>query len=217
MKTILFFISFFVSVALWGQPIEYRYNYRTQKQDMILKYRAVMDSVDKMIQDSARFYVEYGCSSGTSQWFQVNDTIFIDTCYASSGKYVLGLNSGSAFSPGDGLTYYFANGSAANTNESLYTVPIPVAGTITGVIVRWYATSGVNGTGEDIIAYIRLNGATDILIDTIGTTDQQKIFSNYTLSQAVTVEDKVSIKIVSPTWATNPALITLCATITIEY
>jgi len=120
-------------------------------------------------------------------------------------------------SPGDGLTYYFGSLYLPNlgTTPTYQRMYCPRAGTITTAYIFWHSAS-VAGSGENISMYIQLNSSSDTLIATVGDTEGSKVFSNTGLSIAVAKGDYIEIKMVSPTWATNPTNVTLGGVVYIE-
>jgi hypothetical protein len=92
---------------------------------------------------------------------------------------------------------------------------IPKDGTITVARARWFAPAAA-GSSEAISLYIRLNGATDYLVETISDTGYTKNFNNESLSIAVTAGDYINFKLVCPTWATNPLNVTISAVAVVE-
>lgn len=115
------------------------------------------------------------------------------------------LSAGLASTVTDGQTVYFGchAGNAPQTTADISKVYIPKTCNIKQVKILWRA--GTAGTNENISAYIRINNTTDYLIQTIGSTAQTKEFSNILLNIAVNKGDYFEIKLVYPTWATNPA------------
>jgi hypothetical protein len=107
-----------------------------------------------------------------------------------------------AFSPADSSNYYWGG------NSSISTTPrsAPVYFNRRGVIVACYCSlySSVPGTGENISLYVRLNDGTDYLINTVGTTNNLRTFSNLGLNIPIVAGDYVEIKMVTPAWVTNP-------------
>ncbi len=106
-------------------------------------------------------------------------------------------------SPTDAQTVYFgmlpkAPVTAAATSK----VYIREAGTITAANI--YCYSGTAGTAESWSLYIRVNNTTDYLIATLAASASERVFSNTSLSIAVTAGDYIEIKGVQPTWVTNP-------------
>lgn len=103
----------------------------------------------------------------------------------------------------DGTTYYVGGFPLIQTTVDLCRVYIPKAGTIKAAYINTYATTA--GTNEDISVYIRLNNTSDTLIQTVGAATNERLFSNAALSIAVVAGDYIEIKVVCPTWVTNPA------------
>lgn len=118
--------------------------------------------------------------------------------------YVLPVLAQIQPTPADGDTIYFGgivrDVSTTGGNRRLY---IPRAGIIKAAYVSMYV-GGTAGTNENVSVYIRLNNTSDTLVQTIGSTDTWRIFSNTSLNISVAAGDYVEIKVVQPTWATNP-------------
>lgn len=122
------------------------------------------------------------------------------TNYAGYSIAVQALTS----SPADAATVYFgmlpkAPVTAAATSK----VYVRQAGTITAAEI--YCYSGTAGTNENWSLYVRVNNATDYLIQTVSTSANERVFSNSSLSISLNAGDYFEIKGVQPTWATNPA------------
>jgi hypothetical protein len=128
----------------------------------------------------------------------------------------MSANSGSV-APVDGTTYYFGSfwalalGTSADAKRKYFLK----AGTIKAVHYRMKSEGGV-GTNENISAYIRINNTTDYLIATVGTTDTWRKFYNEGLNIPVTTNDYFEIKVVCPTWATNPGTLYSMADVLVE-
>jgi hypothetical protein len=75
--------------------------------------------------------------------------------------------------------------------------------TITGADIQLNCET--TGSAEDISVYVRLNNTTDTLIETLGSSSNPRRFNNTGLSISVTDTDYIFIKLVYPTWVTNPA------------
>ena len=135
-----------------------------------------------------------------------------DDTWSLTGGYALCLTA-LTFSPTDGATYYVGIQAEAPTTYTGHRLYVPKAGTIKAAYVDW---SGSAPSNEDISAYIRLNNATDTLVATVGTTSVQKLFSNDALSIAVVAGDYIELKIVCPTWVTNPTGVMLGGVVYIE-
>jgi len=106
-------------------------------------------------------------------------------------------------SPTDSQTVYFGNlPKAPVTVDATSRVYIPKAGTIKRAEI--YCYSGTAGSNENWTLYVRLNGASDTTIATVGAATNQRIFSNSALSITVAAGDYFEIKGVQPAWGTNP-------------
>lgn len=106
-------------------------------------------------------------------------------------------------SPTDAQTVYFgmlpkAPVTAAGTSK----VYIRKSGHIK--VAEIYCYSGTAGTSENWSLYIRVNNTTDYLIQTLGVSANERVFSNTGLNIPVNAGDYIEIKGVQPTWATNP-------------
>jgi hypothetical protein len=130
--------------------------------------------------------------------------------------YSINLVAASLSSTTDGATYYFGSlsGLAPQTTANLARVYIPKAGTIKVAYV--VARAATIGTNEAWSAYIRVNNTTDYLIQTLSSTDNPRVWSNTSLSIAVSQGDYFEIKMVCPTWATNPATVAFGGVVYIE-
>jgi hypothetical protein len=126
----------------------------------------------------------------------------VKTAAGGTSYYTLGGGI-SAQSPADGATYYFGSTLEEATSEGHQRIRIPKAGTI--VAAEIYTYSATVGTNEAISYYIRLNATTDTLIATVAAAAAERDFVNDALSIAVVKGDFIEIKMVCPTWATNPA------------
>ena len=106
-------------------------------------------------------------------------------------------------SPTDAQTIYFGNlPKAPVTAAATSRVYIPKAGAIKRAEI--YCYSGTAGTAEAWSCYIRLNNTTDTLVQTLSLATNERRFNNQALNIAVAVGDYIEIKMINPTWATNP-------------
>jgi hypothetical protein len=127
--------------------------------------------------------------------------------------YTLSFQSLS-YSPGDGQNNYLSNmPRTAGTTVDQFYVTAPKTGTIKFAEV--FTFSGTIGTNEAWSWYVRVGGV-DYLIQTLSTTTAGRVFKNSGLSISVTAGDIIQIKSVNPTWATNPATVTIGANVYIE-
>jgi hypothetical protein len=106
-------------------------------------------------------------------------------------------------SPTDAQTIYFGNlPKAPVTTAATSKIYIPKTGTIKRAEI--YCYSGTAGTNENWSLYIRYNNATDYLIQTVGVSASERIFTNSSLTISVTAGSYIEVKGIQPTWATNP-------------
>lgn len=106
-------------------------------------------------------------------------------------------------SPVDGETVYIGNATTKSVTAGTRKTYIRRAGRLTVAEIYTYADT-VAGSNENWSFYIRLNNTTDTLIATIGTTGPERIFSNTAMGIAVAAGDYIELKMVNPTWGTNP-------------
>lgn len=135
--------------------------------------------------------------------------------------YSLQFSAGSSIgtNPADATTYYFGNYSALapNTGAERQVEYAPIAGTLTKAYVDVFCT--VAATSENVTVAVSINGSTTVNISTTSqwtSAGTLVTVSNTGLSQAVSAGDRFQIKIVTPTWATNPTTCTYNATIWIH-
>jgi len=106
-------------------------------------------------------------------------------------------------SPADAATIYFGQlPKAPTTSANISKIYIRKAGTIKAANIYSYA--GTAGTAEAWVANIRLNNTTDTQIASVSAATNERVWSNTSLNIAVNVGDYIEIKMVNPTWATNP-------------
>lgn len=122
-------------------------------------------------------------------------------------------------SPADATTYYFGGlqASAPSTSADARRVYFPVNCTIKAVTISSYHNT--TSTSETLSYYIRVNNTTDYTISTtavITTGSDYNAFSNTGLTVPINSGDYIEIKVVCPTWATNPTNVSWTATLSIE-
>lgn len=138
---------------------------------------------------------------------------------ASSGGgngYVINVMAGNLATVADNATYYFGclAALAPQTTAQLARIYIPKAGTIK--VAEIWARTATAGTAENWSAYIRKNNSADTLIQTIAVGATTRRWTNTALALAVALGDFVEIKLICPTWVTNPATLALGGTLYIE-
>jgi hypothetical protein len=141
---------------------------------------------------------------------------YVDAAAAARGYALILFGNPLGFSPADATTYYAGLVSAeASTTYAHVKLKIPKAGTVK----RWdlkVRPRTVTGTGETVSHYLRLNDATDFgQIDTTYDAANKEAAATG-LSQAVAAGDDIALKIVAPTWATNPTGVQILAVVYIE-
>jgi len=129
--------------------------------------------------------------------------------------YALSLTAANLATLTDGATYYFGNTAALapQTAQVLCLVYIPKAGTIKSAYIRGYAVTP--GSTENVSVYIRKMGA-DTLVATMPMDQNENVWSNTGLNTAVSAGDYFEIKVVCPTWASNPANVRFSGVIYVE-
>ena len=128
--------------------------------------------------------------------------------------YVLSVTAAGTV-PVDATTYYVGNqGDVWATYPGPRRIYIPKSGTIKTAYIAWYSITA--GTNENVSVYVRLNDTTDYLIETVGASNSYRLFDNAALSIAVVAGDYIEIKMVCPTWATNPSTVSLGGVVYIE-
>lgn len=106
------------------------------------------------------------------------------------------------FSPADSATYYFSNSPnpSVQTSEDFGSTVCPK--TFTAERIKGVITSGV-ASGEDVSFYLTIDGV-DTLIETVQLTTSRTLITNNAINTVITEDTKVSIKMVTPAWVTNP-------------
>lgn len=111
-------------------------------------------------------------------------------------------------SPTDGQTIYFGTlPKAPVTAQGTSRIYIRKPGIIK--IVEIYCYSGTAGSNEAWVLSIRLNNSGDTQIASVSASTNERVFSNTSLSIAVSAGDYVEIKSVNPTWVTTNPLTTI--------
>jgi hypothetical protein len=175
------------------------------------------------------FYRTVPQGTATGDILRFDGTDWVRVAIGSTGQ-VLTVNSGLpswqwnysqinvfalTYNPTDAQTVFIGNTAAApTTTAAIRRMYANRNMTIAMASVRWYAAT-VAGSAENISVYIRVNNTTDTLIATIGTTAAEKHFNNTGLSISLTAGDYFEIKIVQPTWVTNPTGVLLSGYVTI--
>lgn len=120
--------------------------------------------------------------------------------------------------PVDGASYFFA-GFTANTSPTASgnggRFYAPFAG-----VIKWadiYTDSnGAAGSNENISFYIRVNNTTDYLIETVSSSSALRRFTNHAMSISLAENDYFEVKMLCPTWVSNPTNVRIMGTIVME-
>lgn len=106
-------------------------------------------------------------------------------------------------SPADAQTIFFGQlPKAPVTTAATSKVFIRTPGTIK--VANIYCFSGTAGSNEAWQCFIRKNNTTDTLIQSLSVATNERIFVNTGLSIAMAAGDYFEIKLINPTWGTNP-------------
>jgi hypothetical protein len=122
----------------------------------------------------------------------------------------------SGLNPADATTYYVGanQGIVIGTTYAATAFASPIAGTVTAVTIA-VQVGGTLGTTEDVAHYVRVNDATDSAAVNIDYDAAYKTGYSGALSVPVAAGELVALKILTPTWVTNPTTVRLWVTITI--
>ena len=108
------------------------------------------------------------------------------------------------FNPADSEIIYFgAAPKVPQTTEGQNRIFIRVAGVIRNVAVMTYART-LAGSNEAWSLYVRLNGATDYLVQTQSLNTNERLFVNDAMNIPIVVGDRLEMKFVNPIWVPNP-------------
>ncbi len=129
--------------------------------------------------------------------------------------YALSMISGTS-NPVDATTNYFTDSSVTSSSATLLRLPIPKSGTIKAIYAE-VSVAGTLGSSETGTLAIRINNTTDVNITTGYKADATNQAYNATsLTQTVSAGDYINVKIVNPTWATNPTTVKYSVSVYIE-
>ena len=134
---------------------------------------------------------------------------------AAVANYALAVVALNLATLADGNTYYFGSKAVApSVTAGRARIFIPKAGAIKAVYLHAYF--GTVGTTENVSFYVRKNDTTDTLIETLSIDGGDLSIFNTSLNIAVAVNDSIEIKMVCPTWSTNPANMAIGGSVYIE-
>jgi hypothetical protein len=128
---------------------------------------------------------------------------------STTTEMFLGMAAFSSINLADATTYYFGDlqNLPANATANRYLFKFPNNYTITKILITLY--NNASASSESVSFYLRENNTTDKTITTslnmnTISTNSSKIFEYTGLSLSVTSSTNYEIKIVCPTWVTNP-------------
>lgn len=145
---------------------------------------------------------------------QLDDTIsFTDIAYTKAQvdafRYIftIPMDGSSVSNPADASTYYIGVplGLSPTAGAAARQMTLPFACTLIGFSSSVFC--GGTPTNEAYSVYLRANNTTDILLSNafnLNTSGGITYFSSSVLSTALSAGDKIELKIVFPTWTTNP-------------
>ena len=112
---------------------------------------------------------------------------------------------GASFSPVDATTYYFSAFPASTPSTTIlgHQIAVPQNGIIASAIITIFSGTAA-GTNEAWEIYVRVNDTTDYLIASVSAAASNRFWRNNSLSIPITTSDFFCIKMICPTWATNP-------------
>ncbi len=133
---------------------------------------------------------------------------------SSLNGYTLNILTAS-FNPVDAQTIFYGFQVDSVITEGTNKLYIPKKGIIKTCHIRGIlpVTAGSN---EAWPLYIRINGITEYLVQSLSSNLLTRIWKNYQLSIKVEFEDYLEIKMINPSWLTNPVGIRFNGTIFIE-
>lgn len=234
MKKYIFFLLLIVSVAGYSQTFHTRVYTEINTDTGRVATRLLTGGMGNKIRDSLQANIALKNNiSDTAAMLLAYKNLMIDNAakknnisdtanmlanyrfaMISVNRYVLSVGALSS-SPTDGQTIFFGNMYKAPTATGAQSkIYIRASGTIKRAEIYCFSTTA--GSNEAWPANIRLNNTTDTQIASLSVSAGERVFSNTALSIAVVSGDYIEIKLVNPTWATNPVGTTFGGYIYIE-
>lgn len=181
--------------------VRYRFNYTCDAE-------ADLSAIQSQ---AASGEIAYCLAEGTS-WRKLGGSwvLYSGVCYTLP---ILAANQATTT---DGQTIYFGGTAALapGTTADLSPIYVPKAGVVKAVYL--FANAGTAGTNQAWAMQLRLNNSTDTQIASVSANTANRLWSNTGLSIAVNQGDRLEVKSVCPTWATNPANVRYGGTIYLE-
>jgi len=124
------------------------------------------------------------------------------TDYSNLG-YALQVGATSVTTWNDGANAYFGNPSTnANSSSLSKYIIVPKAGHIKSIYLIAYC--GTEPSNEAWEAYLQISGGSDYLIESSTDTTNNLKWENSSLNISINAGDQICIKLINPTWSTNP-------------
>lgn len=148
---------------------------------------------------------------------------YYDAGEAANNKIVAGtltryalLVQADVSNPADAATTYLGNMPRVPiSTDGISRIYMSDAGTITAADIFVYA-GGTSGSNEAWSFYVRVNSTTDHLIETVSASTAARRFDNTSLAISLSAGDYFEIKMVNPTWATNPTNVVIGGNILVK-
>jgi len=148
----------------------------------------------------------YNTTTNRKEWY--NGT------YWQGEAYSLNVQA-AQFNPAASTTRFFGNlALQPNNTGASRKIYVRRSGVIR--IAEIYSRSTTAGDADNWSLYVRLNDTTDYLIQTVGVSANERIWTNSNINIPVVSGDYVEIKMINPAWVTAPASTTFGGYLVIE-
>lgn len=141
-----------------------------------------------------------------------NGTDWTSSAFSSSVTWVINIGPTGSSNPTDGSTYFLSlnvlttfTASGAGSTRFYFGSSRTIT-TCYGIAF----VAGTLGSSENVSIIIRKNNTSDTTVtSTLQLTSASNSFNNTGLSISLVAGDYIEVKMVNPTWATNPTSVTL--------
>lgn len=160
---------------------------------------------------------KYPSTAGTSGNVLISDgTDWVSSPPSPSTGYVISVWAAPG-NPADSTAYYPVTGQVITTAIAVNNgqrFPCPKSGTLT--VAYGTIRALTPGSGESITISVVINDVTTVNITTSAVaSSSENTFNNTALSQAINAGDWITVKFLSPSWATNPLNMSLSVSLII--
>lgn len=208
MKKIFFLLALIVLFVSAQAQLKITKGLKTSPENKLITNKEVgtLDGVDTTKTVAAQFNE----TVKTASIVAYSETLYNKTeVDAFRFPFAIHFDGGAITSPADGTAYYIgvplALAPTIAVNNRYITLPVDC--TLIGYSIAINANTA--GTNETYSIYVRKNNTTDDLLGSSfvasSVNTYSKFFAANNLNIAYSANDKIEIKIVTPTWATNPA------------